>query len=170
MPPRKKATAPPPSPRMVEVMLQKAPPHDMEAEQSVLGAIMYYKRAMEDLSDKLRPEDFYSPAHGAIWAAALDLFRTNTPVDLVTVCDALTKRKQLDAAGGPVYLAELADTPVSSVSAKYHADIVSEHAMRRDIESSCLGMLKGVRDSAVTVQDLVGSSTRALAEDRKSVV
>lgn len=149
---------------MVEALLQKTPPHDLEAEQAVLAAIFLQRRGLEDLADKLRPEDFYSPAHAEIWATALDMFRNSTPVDLVTICNRLMERKQLDAVGGPVYLAELASSPVSSANAKYHAGIISEHAMRRDIEASCLGMLQDVRDASVTVQDLVGSSTHALAD------
>jgi len=139
------------------------PLQNLEAEQAVLGALFLRRRVMDDLADKIRPEDFYSPAHAAIFRAALDLYKANTPIDLLTIGDCLTERKQLDMVGGPVYLAELACSPVSAANALHHAKIVSEHAMRRDIEARCLDMLQGVRNPSVTVQGLVGSSTSALA-------
>lgn len=118
---------------------------------------------MDDLADKLRPEDFHSSAHGMVYRAALDLHRLGTPIDLITITARLTELKQLEAVGGPVYLAEFACSPVSAANALYHAKIVAEHAVRRDIEARCLDMLQGVRDPSVTVQGLVGTSTSALA-------
>ena len=141
----------------------QSPLCNLEAEQAVLGALFLRRRVMDDLADKLRPEDFYSSAHAEIWRAAIDLRKTGTPIDLLTVSARLTERKQLAAVGGPVYLAELASSPVSAANALHHAAIVAEHAMRRDIETRCLDMLQGVRDPSVTVQGLVGTSTSALA-------
>jgi len=136
---------------------------NLEAEQAVLGALFLRKRALDDLAGKLRPDDFSSSGHSEIWRAALDLHKAGTPVDLVTLTRRLEERKSLASVGGPVYLAELANSPVSAANALHHAEIVAELAMRRDVEERCGEMLASVRDPSVTVEGLVGSSTKALA-------
>jgi len=153
----------PPSPLAVDTLMRQESPHDLEAEQAVLGGLFLRRSALDELAPILRPEDFYSGAHAEIWRAALALHASASPVDLVTVTSQLQARGKLDIVGGPVYLAELVNSPVSPANAKHHAAIVAQHALRREIEAECLDLFQGARDHSMTVPDLIGSATRSLA-------
>ena len=83
------------------------PPQSIEAEQSVLGALLIDKDAVIEVADFLRPEDFYRGHHGTVYSAVLDLYERREPVDLVTVSEVLERRGQLDAIGGSAYLTSL---------------------------------------------------------------
>jgi replicative DNA helicase len=85
------------------------PPANLEAEQSVLGAVLLRAQALDQVADILRPEDFYRSAHGHIFQAMLDLWNRGEPVDLVTVTALLRERGRLEDVGGPVFLAALSE-------------------------------------------------------------
>src|SRR5918996_4538261 len=89
----------------------RVPPHNLEAEQSVLGSMMLSKTAIGEVLEKLRPDDFYREAHIRIAAVARDLFSSGEPVDAITVPDELERRGQLESVGGRRYV----HTLVSSV-------------------------------------------------------
>lgn len=72
-------------------MIEKIPPHNAEAEKSVLGAALLSKDALSDVIDVVSADDFYDAAHKEIFTVIVDLFRNNVPVDIVTVCDELKK-------------------------------------------------------------------------------
>ncbi len=118
-------------------LLRKSPPQNLEAEQAVLGGVFLKNSLFHSLVDIVTPEDFYSPSHQAIFQAFIDLYAKNSPIDLVTTTDHLTQAGKLDEIGGPVYLAELADSPVSAANALHHARIVRDKSvLRRLIDAS----------------------------------
>lgn len=80
-------------------MIEKIPPHNAEAEKSVLGASMLSKDALADVIDVINADDFYDSAHKEIFTVMVELFRNNVSVDIVTVCDELKKRKSLEMVG-----------------------------------------------------------------------
>ena len=80
-------------------MIDRLPPQSLEAEQSVLGAILIDRDAVVEVAEFLRPEDFYRQANGRIYAAILDLFERREPIDIVTVAEALERREDLEAVG-----------------------------------------------------------------------
>ena len=88
-------------------MIDRLPPQSLEAEQSVLGAILIDHDAVIEVAEILRPEDFYRQAHGRIYAAMVELFERREPVDVVTVAEALERREELEAIGGRAYLSSL---------------------------------------------------------------
>ena len=95
-------------------MIDRLPPQSLEAEQSVLGAILIDRDAVIEVAEFLRPEDFYRQANGRIYAAILDLYERREPIDIVTVAEALERKDELEAVGGRAYLSGLSnDTPTA---------------------------------------------------------
>ena len=112
-------------------MTEKIPPHNKEAEQSVLGAAMLDKDALFDVLETVKSEDFYDAAHKEIYDVILDLAKKNETVDIVTVCDELKKRGSLEIAGGRAYIASLPSNVPSAKNAVGYAKIVAEKAQLR---------------------------------------
>ena len=118
-------------------MVEKIPPHNTEAEKSVLGSAMLSKDALADVIDVVAPEDFYDAAHKEIFEVMVELFRNNVSVDIVTVCEELNKRKSLQMVGGRAYIASLSSFAPSSVNAAEYAKIVAEKSsIRRLIKTA----------------------------------
>ncbi|MBU1611926.1 MAG: replicative DNA helicase, partial [Proteobacteria bacterium] len=102
-------------------LVRKLPPQNLEAEQAVLGGVFLSKDLFHSLVDIVSPSDFHAPGNATIFETFIELYEKNQPIDLVTVGDALRVQSKLDEVGGPVYLAELADSVVSSANAVRHA-------------------------------------------------
>ena len=111
----------------------RVPPHNLEAEESVLGAVMLSSDAANAVMDKLNPEDFYVPAHQAIFESITQLYNGNQPIDVVTVSDLLRRSEELDRVGGVMYLTELMERVPTASNVDYYSNIVEEHAMRRNL-------------------------------------
>ena len=104
----------------------RQPPQDLAAEQSVLGGMMLSKDAIADVLEKLRPGDFYRPAHQNVYDAVLDLYARGEPADAVTVAAELDRRGLLRRMGGALYLHTLISTVPTAANAGYYAGIVAE--------------------------------------------
>ncbi|MBE9374692.1 replicative DNA helicase [Saccharopolyspora sp. HNM0983] len=114
----------------------RQPPQDLSAEQSVLGGMMLSKDAIADVVEVLRPNDFYRPAHQAIYECVLDLYGRGEPADAITVSADLERRQELLKVGGAPYLHTLIATVPTAANAGYYAEIVSEKAvLRRLVEA-----------------------------------
>ncbi len=109
----------------------RQPPQDMVAEQSVLGGMLLSKDAIADVLEKLRPADFYRPAHQNVYDAVLDLYGRGEPADAVTVSAELDRRGLLKRIGGAPYLHTLISTVPTAANAGYYAGIVAEKALLR---------------------------------------
>ena len=109
----------------------RVPPHDLEAEKSVLSALLLDNAAIHAAYVEVRPEDFYHPAHRALFQAMVSLREENEPVDLHTLSDYLTRQKLMDRVGGPVALAEVADYETTAAHVVHHARIVRDKAIKR---------------------------------------
>jgi replicative DNA helicase len=127
------------------------PPANLEAEQSVLGAILLRPQVLDQVADLISVRDFYRQAHGRIYQAMLDLYSRVEPVDLVTVTALLKERGQLDDVGGPVFLAALSEQVGTAANAFHYARLVHEKAVLRGlleqcqvIAQSCLGPVEDV--------------------------
>ncbi|XPV77453.1 MAG: replicative DNA helicase [Desulfovibrio sp.] len=131
-------------------LLRKTPPHNLEAEQAVLGGVFQSDKTFSSLVDLLTEDDFYSPAHKIVYRAFVDLYNTNTPIDLLTVSDNLDKSGQLDGIGGPVYLAELAEAVISSANALYHAKIVRDKSVQRGLINAASDIIADCYEAADT--------------------
>jgi replicative DNA helicase len=113
------------------VDLDRTPPQDLAAEQSVLGGMLLSKDAIADVVEVVRDHDFYSPAHQTIFAAVLDLYGRGQPADAVTVAAELTRSGDLSRIGGPTYLHTLVASVPTAANAGYYAEIVRERAILR---------------------------------------
>jgi replicative DNA helicase len=113
------------------------PPQNLEAEESILSAVLIDNDTLLDVLEVLAPEDFYKSAHQKIFAAVAELFRKSEPVDLVTLSNILRAQNRLEEIGGATYLARLVDTVPLAVNAQHYAKIVHDKAcLRRLIEKS----------------------------------
>jgi replicative DNA helicase len=120
---------PPPGPAVAAA--GRVPPHNLDAEKSLLGAMLLSRDAIAAAMETCRAEDFYKPAHGHIFEAINVLYNQGEPADPVTVADELSRAGLLDAVGGlPALVAIQADTPATTNAARY-ARIVEEHALLR---------------------------------------
>ena len=109
----------------------RTPPHDVAAEQCVLGGMLLSKDAISDVMETIRPDDHYRPAHQIIHEAILELYGRGEPADAVTVSDLLNKRGELARVGGPSYLHTLIASVPTAANAGYYARIVRERAILR---------------------------------------
>lgn len=119
-----------PAPAAVD---ERSLPANLEAERSVLGAVLVHNDALDAVYEAVRPTDFYRDAHRRIYEAMLRLFDRKTTVDFVTVKEELARVGDLDDVGGPAYIASLVDGVPRAINAKYYAGIVREKAMLRNI-------------------------------------
>jgi replicative DNA helicase len=124
----------------------KAPPANLEAEQSVLGAIILRPHTLDDLADLIAPPDFYREAHAKIYQALLDLYRQEEPIDLVTVYNLLKERGQIDQVGGPMFLASLSEQVGFAVNAKHYAQIVKRYAVLRQVQALAVDLYQKAAD------------------------
>ncbi|WFN92760.1 replicative DNA helicase [Gordonia sihwensis] len=124
----------PPEPPTEEFGRQ--PPQDQQAEQSVLGGMMLSKDAIADVLERIRPGDFYKPAHQAVYDAILELYGRGEPADAVTVAAELERKGELRKVGGAPYLHTLISTVPTAANAGYYAEIVGEKSiLRRLVEA-----------------------------------
>lgn len=111
----------------------KLPPHDIDAEISVLGSLMIDPLSVVKIADILSPYDFYHPSHQAIFEAIITLFEKGEPIDMLTVSSYLKKKKKMKESGGTDYLAELVSNVPSATHVEQYAKIVKETSVRRAI-------------------------------------
>lgn len=111
----------------------RIPPHNLDAEQSVLGAMLASKEAIANVLEILQPDDFYKPAHTEIYEAILQLFSRGDAPDAVTIAEELNRRDTLEAVGGKPYILGLLEAYPTASSASRYARIVDEHARLRHL-------------------------------------
>lgn len=112
-------------------MIQRIPPNSVEAEQSVLGAMLLDKEAISAATEMISGEDFYREAHKEIFEAVVDIYNKNEPVDLITLTEKLKTRNTLDAVGGITFLTNLMDAVPTTHNVKYYAKIIEEKSLLR---------------------------------------
>jgi replicative DNA helicase len=117
----------------VQVTGGRVPPQNIDAEISTLGALLIDGDAIMRIADLLRPDDFYRPDHGQIFAAALALFEKRTPIDMVTVSGELERLKQLEDVGGMAKLSALVSSVATAANVEHYAKIVREKATLRKL-------------------------------------
>ncbi|MEO8691474.1 MAG: replicative DNA helicase [Candidatus Saccharimonas sp.] len=114
-----------------EVTAGRVPPQNVDAEMSLLGAVLIDDEVTADASEILTSKDFYDKRHQMIFAAMMRLYERHKPVDLLTLTDELNKKKQLETIGGSAYLTELTNYVPTAAHASSYAEIVAQKAIRR---------------------------------------
>ncbi|HXC61863.1 MAG TPA: DnaB-like helicase N-terminal domain-containing protein, partial [Nitrospiria bacterium] len=116
-----------------DLSLQKLPPQNLEAEQSVLGAILLDNPALNKALEILAPDDFYKDAHRRIFSAVLDLNERNEVIDLITITEHLRQKNELEQVGGAAYLAALVNSVPTAANIRFHSKIIHEKALLRNL-------------------------------------
>ncbi len=132
-----------------------APPQATDLEEAVLGAIMIEQDAIFAVQEILKPESFYSNAHGIIFQVCLDLSAVHQPVDLYTVGEMLSRKKQLESIGGAAYLAGLTQKVGSAAHLEFHAKIVAQKFIQRELITASTDIQKNSFDDSIDVTDLI---------------
>ena len=114
-------------------MIERIPPHNEEAERSVLGAAMLNKDVLFDILEEVKEDDFYNESHKEIFRAIWELYRKNSAVDMLTVCEELKSRRSLDMVGGRAYIATLTAEVPATANGREYAKIVAEKAVMRQM-------------------------------------
>jgi replicative DNA helicase len=109
----------------------RVPPHNLEAEESVLGSMMLSAEAIAEVIEVLRPEDFYRGSHRKIYQTLLDIYGRGEPVDAITAAAELTRRGIMEDVGGALFIHDLVERVPTPASAAYYARIVAELAVLR---------------------------------------
>lgn len=122
--------------RGAQSMLDRVPPHDNDAEQSVLGAMMLSKDAIAEVVGMIKGRDFYAPKHEIIYDAILDLYQRGEPTDAVAVTNHIQKQGNLRRIGGADYLHTLTQIVPTAANASYYANFVDEKAVLRRLIAS----------------------------------
>lgn len=140
----------------------RLPPHNVEAEQSVLGALMLDKEAVIRVADILRKEDFYKDAHGIIYEVMLQLYEEREPIDVLSVSNKLEEKKMLDTVGGSGYIASLAAQTPSAHNIVHYARLTQKKATLRNLirTASEIGEL-GYKESE-NLQDVLDEAEQKL--------
>jgi replicative DNA helicase len=143
-------------------VIDRLPPQSLEAEQSVLGALLIDRDAIVEVADFLRAEDFYRPANGSIFAAVLDLYERREPIDIVTVSETLERAGQLETIGGRTYLSSLANQTPTAVHAVPYGRIVERKATLRNLISAA-GRIAGIGyEDPAEIQEAIDRAEREL--------
>ncbi len=114
-------------------LVNRKPPHNLEAEQALLGSMFLSAEAVENTLSTLQPEDFYRPAHARIYSAIRHLYDRNVPIDQVSVADRLESVNDLDQAGGKAYLLDITGVVPTAANAGRYAEIVKRTSMLRQL-------------------------------------
>jgi replicative DNA helicase len=133
----------------------KIPPQSIDAEMSLLGAILIDDQVLSDVSDKLKPFDFYDKRHTIIFDAMLLLYEKHKPVDLLTLSDELQGKGNLEVVGGSAYLTEITDYVPTSAHAGAYADMIRTKAIRRRLIKASAEIAELGYNEEKTVQELL---------------
>ncbi len=139
-------------------------PQNVEAEASLLGAILIDSDAIVKVADKITADDFFDPRHQRIYAAVTQLYEKRKPIDVLTLSDQLKSTDYLDSVGGPAYLAELTNFVPSASHADEYAEIISQKAMRRRLIKTGQEVSGYGYDETQELKELIEESERRLFE------
>lgn len=139
----------------------EVPPNDIDAEKSVLGAILLDPDSLVKVVEFLKPEHFYKTSHKNIFAAILELYENREPADLVTVPDQLRKMGELKSSGGVAYLSELVNFVPTAANIAHYGNIIKDHATRRNLLRTASRIARLVHQEG-DVSDLLDKSEQLL--------
>ena len=140
----------------------KVQPQARALEEAVLGAVMLDKDALAVVLDILRAESFYSEAHKLIYTAMLQLYTKSQPIDLLPVTEELRKSGDLETIGGPYYLVELTNRIASAANIEYHARIIAQKHIQRELIRVSTKIIKDAYEETTDVFDLLDDAEKGL--------
>ena len=142
-------------PNKKEVVAGKVPPQNLDAEMSLLGAVLIDEEVLADVSEHVTPKDFYDKCHATIFNGMIKLYERHRPVDLLTLTEQLKKKDELEAVGGSAYLTELTNYVPTAAHAGSYAEIVAQKAVRRRLIKASAEISELGYDEDTTTQELL---------------
>ncbi len=142
----------------------RVPPQAVDLEEVVLGSMLLERDALTEVIDIVRPAIFYKESHQKICEAIHHLFRNSEPIDIMTVTNELKKTKELEAVGGAYYIAQLTNRVASAANIEYHARILVQKHIERELISSSSEIIKLAYDESIDVFDLLDKAQGNLFE------
>lgn len=137
-------------------------PHDLVAEQSVLGAVFISPETMTSLADELTPEDFYKPANKIVFKTMLSLLEKGEPIDATTMISALTNQGDISTIGGINYVVELVNSTPTSKNVEHYAKLVKEKATLRKVIADLSDSLSSAYQGDVSIGDIIAKTEKSL--------
>jgi len=134
---------------------KRVPPQSLEAEESVLGAILLDSNVLAKVMEILQERHFYSPANQKIYRGIIELFNRNITPDLVTITDWLKQNKLLEEVGGPEYLSSVVSGVITTANVEHHARVVLDKAIKRDVIKVSMELLKGGFEDTEPASEIV---------------
>lgn len=144
----------------METGIGRIPPHSVEAEQSVLGAMLLDKEAINTAIEIIRPDDFYKDANKEVYEAMLVLNNRNEPIDLITLSEELKRRGTLESIGGLTYLANLSSSIATTANTKYYCEIVQEKSILRRLISTSNEVMGLAYDNSEDVNFIIDKAEK----------
>lgn len=149
---------------MEELQFQdKTPPHNLEAEQAVIGSILLEPQTVILAMEKLRPADFYRPQHQLLFETIIDLNNQAIPIDIIALASRLSDRQQLEEAGGLTYITQLAQGVPSAANLEYYAQLVEEKAILRRLISTATHIANEGYAQASELQSMLDAAEKKIA-------
>ena len=145
-----------------EVPAGKVPPQNIDAEMSLLGAVLIDEEVLAEISEQVTPRDFYDKRHATIFGAMMRLYERHKPVDLLTLTDELKKKDELEVLGGSAYLTDLTNYVPTAAHAEAYADLVAQKAIRRRLIKASSEISELGFDEDQDVQELLGKAEQEL--------
>ena len=142
----------------------KVPPHNMDAEQAIVGGILINNDSLNQVVDILSGEDFYREAHALIYEGMITLYNRDDPVDVITLSQVLKEKGALDKVGGTEYLASLAEATATSAGILYHAEIVKDLSIRRNLIRQCAHITEVCFQPSNETDDILDSAEQYIFE------
>ncbi|MHA6250302.1 replicative DNA helicase [Oceanobacillus sp. CAU 1775] len=149
---------------MSDSYIDRTPPHNIEAEQSVIGAIFLAPDSFSAASEILLPDDFYRASHQRIFAAMLKLSDRGEPIDIITVTTYLNNVKQLEEAGGVAYLTQVAESVPTAANIEYYCRIVEEKALLRRLIRAATDIVTSGFENEDNIEDVLNEAEKQILE------
>jgi replicative DNA helicase len=138
-----------------EVPAGKIPPQNLDAEMSLLGAVLIDEETLADISEHVTPRDFYDKRHAIIFDAMMRLYEKHKPVDLLTLTEELKRKKELETIGGSAYITELTNYVPTAAHAEAYAELVAQKAVRRRLIKASGDISELGYDEETSTQELL---------------
>jgi len=133
----------------------KIPPQNLDAEMSLLGAVLIDEEVLADISDRVKAQDFYDKRHVLIFEGMMRLYEHHRPVDLLTLSEEMNTKSELDIVGGSAYLTDLTNYVPTAAHAKAYADLIKQKAVRRRLIKASSEIAELGFDEETGVQELL---------------
>ena len=139
-------------------------PHDLVAEQSVLGAVFISPESLITLADELTPDDFYKPANKIVFKTMLSLLEKGEPIDATTMVSALTNQGDISTIGGINYVVELVNSTPTSKNVEHYAKLVKEKATLRKMIANLSDSLSSAYQGDVSIDDIIAKTEKSMLD------